>query len=403
MATLRLLTQNVWFSKHKDAQRFSAQLSLFRDADPDIICLQEVNRAFLDTLRAAAHTTHPFLRAYEQDLPRLGLGSTYGVAMLVKAHLSPAFSRTPFEYSEMGRELLLARLHSAATGSISIGCVHLESMDSAPEREQQLAECRAKLDAAAGRGGAAVLAGDFNFCSLWDFNAMRLHLRGPQPPLPRFAFSPQAFALIGRGEEVPPWLLPGGGGAASPGAEGVGAGGGDGGGGAAAGAAAAAPPPAALLPPSPLVSSGGSGGGSGGGASGSAPAAFTSTENAAMEVILAGFTDAWPELHGPLSLTNASGFTFDSTRNTMLDNAELMRYDRVMFRLPGATLLRCELVGTEPLPPPTGSCAAGGGSSSSSSSSSGDVTPDRMGGGRPVFPSDHFGVLAEWRLPAPQA
>jgi hypothetical protein len=86
-----------------------------------------VNRAFLDTLRAAAHTTHPFLRAYEQDLPRLGLASTYGVAMLVKAHLSPAFSRTPFECSEMGRELLLARLHSAATGSISVGCVHLES------------------------------------------------------------------------------------------------------------------------------------------------------------------------------------------------------------------------------------------------------------------------------------
>ena len=393
---LRILTLNVWFSQRRQAERFAGQLDAFARADADVICLQEVNSSFLAALaRAQQAGAHAWLASYELSAPDLGAGPHYGVAMLVRRALCPVFSRRPFEGSEMGRELLLARLSSAALGSLAVGCVHLESLDAAGARAAQLRDC---AEALAGEG-AAVLCGDFNFCSLWDFGAMQQHLN-PAPPARACAFSPVAFALGGAGLE------------AAGGGQGGGSGGGGGGGGgggaslaaraleaAAAGGAAASPGPAsprpALLPASSLLSRAGSTASSAAPCAPAAAAAFAATENAGMERALPGFADAWPALHGALSLENDAGFTYDSLRNPMLEHSERMRYDRVLYRLPLArfALARCDLVGTEPLPAASAAAAPG----SSSSSSSGTPARDAP----PCFLSDHFGVLAEWAVAPP--
>jgi endonuclease/exonuclease/phosphatase family metal-dependent hydrolase len=381
---LRILTLNVWFSQRRQAERFAGQLDAFARADADVICLQEVNSSYLAALARAQASAHPWLASYELAAPDLCAGPHYGVAMLVRRALSPVFSRRPFEGSEMGRELLLARLHSAALGSLAVGCVHLESLDAAGARAAQLQDC---AEALAGEG-AAVLCGDLNFCSLWDFGAMKQHLNPPQAAARACAFSPVAFALAGAGS---PW------GAALEAAAGGGQGGSGGGASAAraleaasAGGAAspgpASPRPAALLPASPLLSRAGST------ASSAAPcapaAAFAATENAGMERALPGWADAWPALHGALSLENDAGFTFDSLRNPMLEHPERMRYDRVLYRLPleRFALTRCDLVGTEPLP-----------AASAAPGSSGTPARDAP----PCFLSDHFGVLAEWSVAPP--
>ena len=390
--SLRVLTLNVWFSERRQAERFRGQFDELVRLAPDVVCLQEVNRAYLAALARARATSHPALAAYALSAPDFGAGPPYGVAMLVREALAPAFSRHPFESSEMGRELLLARLRSASLGSLAIGCVHLESMDAAGARAEQLGDCAQAL---AGEG-AAVLCGDLNFCSFWDFDVMSRALNPRQPARP-FAFSPVAFAHIGGGGE---WL--GGEGMAALAAAGDGGGGGGGGGSAAAAAAAAleacaeaggaASAGPALLPPSPLLlRAASSRASSAAPAAAAAAAAPAATENDNIQRALPGWVDAWPALHGALTLENDAGFTFDSTRNTMLEVPERMRYDRVLFHLPERfALTRCDLVGAEPIPQQPAAGGGGGGG--------GGGTPIRDA---PCYLSDHFGVLAEWSVALP--
>jgi endonuclease/exonuclease/phosphatase family metal-dependent hydrolase len=76
------------------------------------------------------------------------------------------------------------------------------------------------------------------------------------------------------------------------------------------------------------------------------------------------FRDAWDEL------SSAPGYTRDTSANAMLAKVKADRHqriDRVLLRGPGLTAQSIRLLGTEPLPDSAGQ----------------------------VFPSDHFGVIAE--------
>jgi tyrosyl-DNA phosphodiesterase 2 len=82
------------------------------------------------------------------------------------------------------------------------------------------------------------------------------------------------------------------------------------------------------------------------------------------EAIRTAFRDAWDELH------EAPGYTRDTTRNAMLAKVKADRHqriDRVFVRGEGFQPVRVHMLGTAPLPDTDGQ----------------------------VFPSDHFGLLAE--------
>jgi len=108
-----------------------------------------------------------------------------------------------------------------------------------------------------------------------------------------------------------------------------------------------------------------------------APAAPRPLENAALASVLPAYLDAWVA-----GGSTAPGYTFDSTSNLMLRDYEQMRYDRVLYKLPGARLDSCTLIGTRELP----------GAGVPAMPAGGYTTPPRRG--RPVFISDHFGVRA---------
>jgi len=195
--------------------------------------------------------------------------------------------------------------------------VHLESLAAHDIREQQLKEIKEIIEKA---GLPAIIAGDFNFCSFWDYREMEQRLRNERGRENFDLHSPAAYKRI-RVES---------------------------------GESKAWPPKA--------------------------------TENSSAASILGdSFLDCYAALHGPTSLEDPAGFTFDTFCNHMLHKhkPERMRYDRIFASLPAATfeLSSCSVEGKEPL-----ASNKGGG---------GDGTPKK----EPlVYLSDHFAVQATWKL-----
>ena len=73
------------------------------------------------------------------------------------------FSFTDFENSNMGRHLLAMSCEIDGKGksrNVNVGCVHLESLNYAKIRKEQLRACNSLLPP-----GRSILVGDFNFCS----------------------------------------------------------------------------------------------------------------------------------------------------------------------------------------------------------------------------------------------
>ena len=156
---LKLVTWNVWFSPHEMSLRTHAMMNILQRINPDVICLQEVTHGFLQEISRLSWIVDGFLcsdKGYD--------GSTidqYGCATLCKKSLDPTFSFVNFENSYMGRHLLTTRcIISGRNQCIDIGNVHLESLNNACRREEQLGVCATLLSP-----GKSVLVGDFNFCS----------------------------------------------------------------------------------------------------------------------------------------------------------------------------------------------------------------------------------------------
>lgn len=330
---LRVVTLNVWFDKHHQSARYEAQLNLFQSLNCDVICLQEVTQVYLESLEAAKGTTHPWLAGYTLSAPNFDI-SFYGTAMLVRTPLLVEFERVEL-ITELDRELLVARLQGPF-GKVRVGCVHLESLDAWDMRRHQLEEIGDFLDAEEEAGVPTILMGDFNLCSFWNYKDMEAHGGKEVASKKPFILSPPpAFSL----EEVPP-----------------------------SGLAAFAPPPSSVKGPGALKKG-------------------DALENESLKEFLPLFVDSWPALHGPVSLENPGGFTFDSQRNAMLHewlkgDYEQMHYDRVLARVPtdGTFALKaCEVLGTGPIPDAPGASAVNVGGA-------GGFTPARKVA---VYLSDH--------------
>ena len=136
----RLLTWNIYFGGHMFEERRDALVSELARRRPDVIALQEVTPDHVEALGELVGYTST------------EVGGAYGVAVLARV---PIVATHEVELpSEMGRTLLVAELASGLT----VATVHLESMEEAARRIEQLELIQRRL---AGHD-RVILCGDFN-------------------------------------------------------------------------------------------------------------------------------------------------------------------------------------------------------------------------------------------------
>jgi endonuclease/exonuclease/phosphatase family metal-dependent hydrolase len=150
-STLRLLTWNTWFDRHKFKHRAAALIDELSWRAPDVVALQEVT---VELLRVLVGSSLVRSRYQLSDVD----GSTferYGVLLLSRIPLR-TLSLLPLP-SQMGRRLLVASL----VNGLCVATVHLESTsECSAQRATQLRIIQPYLKEL---GDQVVLMGDMNF------------------------------------------------------------------------------------------------------------------------------------------------------------------------------------------------------------------------------------------------
>ena len=114
------MTYNVWFEDHFKEQRYHVILKMIKESQPDIVCLQEVTKPFMNILLDQSFIKHSYYISGN-------IIKGYGNLMLTRFPCN--FFEVPFE-SSMNRSLLLAEPIGGINGKpILFGTVHLESGD----------------------------------------------------------------------------------------------------------------------------------------------------------------------------------------------------------------------------------------------------------------------------------
>jgi endonuclease/exonuclease/phosphatase family metal-dependent hydrolase len=152
-----LLTFNVWFDQFAADVRTDALVDVIAKHSPDIVCLQETTPRMLARLLATDSVRRTFVTTDACG------GEThdawYGTVTLVKREIAASaavhFQLRSFPNSSQGRRALI--VHVGAL-DLAVCNVHLESMNAAPERAQQLGIVHAMLAPTS----AAIVCGDFN-------------------------------------------------------------------------------------------------------------------------------------------------------------------------------------------------------------------------------------------------
>lgn len=106
-------------------------------------------------------------------------------------------------------------------------------------------------------------------------------------------------------------------------------------------------------------------------------------ENDSLARILTGYVDVWPFLN-----PREKGYTFNSDINCNILQSEVMRYDRILFRQESTRSCVLEprsirIIGDHPIVDEASECRDR------------FSTPPRS---KPVFPSDHFGLIASFSI-----
>ena len=191
LASISVLTWNVWFDSHRQADRYTHLLTQLIKWFPDVACFQEVTTPFIKALKSNTDITD----VYHLSDNRI---ASYGILTLVKKDIASEIEIEEIQLkSNMDRTLLVVKIpvsmHPQLDDTrgdddrffIHVGNVHLESLDNESFRRQQLITCRDYLtknkmqqsssDEAHTTTVAAMLVGDFNFDSSqtwgdWDHN-----------------------------------------------------------------------------------------------------------------------------------------------------------------------------------------------------------------------------------------
>lgn len=150
---LKVLTYNVWFEDHEFAERTVALLNLIDSSDADFVCLQEVTSPFASALANDPRLTAKYFFPSKQV-------SSYTVLILAKFPV--VFSELSLS-TRMGRSLAAAHFKLNGEPSI-VSTVHLESLDNARLRKQQLETIFPYISSSS---TFSILCGDFNFHHTW--------------------------------------------------------------------------------------------------------------------------------------------------------------------------------------------------------------------------------------------
>lgn len=163
MRTLSVLTWNIWFDRFKRRVRGDAVVKICEEFLPHVICLQEVTPSFLRHSLSLSSTLLANYHCSDSEMTGETVRPYYGVLTLVRKDLNSSFRWVDLP-TQMDRKLVIADLHD---WSVSIGNVHLESLNKHPTREAQLSICAERLHTSS---SFSVLCGDFNFCSYRNFH-----------------------------------------------------------------------------------------------------------------------------------------------------------------------------------------------------------------------------------------
>lgn len=191
---LSLLTWNVWFDSLQREARYEEIFKVCRALAPDVICFQEATPFFLSMLKGDSTLSNTY--SFSDNAGKSV--SPYGTLSLCRKELGGVFQHTEM-LTDMNRKLLTTRIETTR-GDICIGNVHLESLDSAPVRREQLKVCSQVLTGTS--MAFSVLCGDFNFCSDRNYHPDRVPLENDTLTeiLPRFTdVWPQLYSPVERG------------------------------------------------------------------------------------------------------------------------------------------------------------------------------------------------------------
>ena len=161
-----MLTWNACFEPPFLEERLRWLVALVRDADADVVALQELRPDTYAVVREAVRGTH------EASPPPSPL-TAYFTATFVDTRrvANVAFERVAFEETEMGRDLLLATVQSR--GDLGqgvrfvVGNVHLESLSSQATRRRQMAQV--VRESAASGASDVLVVGDFNMDDVTNY------------------------------------------------------------------------------------------------------------------------------------------------------------------------------------------------------------------------------------------
>jgi endonuclease/exonuclease/phosphatase family metal-dependent hydrolase len=154
LSSIQIITWNVWFDPFEQTKRYQTIFDTCYNLNVDVICFQEVIPSFINQL-----LNHPLSSQYTLSDTNGETVNPYGVLTLCKTNLNPKFQFHKLP-THMGRMLLTATIQSQ-NEAITIGNIHLESLNFHRIREQQLGISYNILR----RYNFSILCGDFNFCS----------------------------------------------------------------------------------------------------------------------------------------------------------------------------------------------------------------------------------------------
>lgn len=164
-----VLTWNIWFDDRSIIRRTQFIINQVKKLKPDVLCFQEVVPQTAELLKLQLGTDYDFNKNSVDP---------YGCLIFsLKDHFA-VFHETKM-HSNMGRCLITASINFTAwddltntksiNRSICICTSHFESLNFHSIREEQLAVANNNMK----DFDNAILCGDFNFCSYWNFNTMQ--------------------------------------------------------------------------------------------------------------------------------------------------------------------------------------------------------------------------------------
>jgi endonuclease/exonuclease/phosphatase family metal-dependent hydrolase len=157
--TLKVVTYNVWFDNFNAKFRWQGLADIVHAQDPDIICFQEVTRAFLEVLVAQSWVRDKYVSSDYAG----NTFQSYGVVIISK-YPCRKFELHPFP-STMARALLIGVFYINGE-EVAVATSHLESLANGHFRRSQLiitAELLAQYP-------TALFMGDFNFDATTSYN-----------------------------------------------------------------------------------------------------------------------------------------------------------------------------------------------------------------------------------------